>query len=131
MRLTLVLTLPYSVPLQIERFYPLMLPSCRLRDSGLPIRFITNTTKESKKSLLSRLSAIGFQISTDQIFTCLTAARGIIEREHLKPYLMLEHSAMEDFEGIVCDSSDPDAVVVGLAPSLFNYDHMNKAFRLV
>ena len=38
---------------------------------------------------------------------------------------------MEDFEGIVCDSSNPDALVVGLAPSLFNYDHMNKAFQLV
>ena len=41
---------------------------------------------------------------------------------------MVENEAMEDFEGIACTTENPDAVVVGLAPSLFNYEHMNKAF---
>lgn len=31
----------------------------RLRDINLPIRFITNTTKESKRILLSRLTDMG------------------------------------------------------------------------
>ena len=43
---------------------------------------------------------------------------------------MLEECAMEDFEGVATSSGGtPDAVVVGLAPSLFDYQHLNTAFR--
>lgn len=42
--------------------------------------------------------------------------------------LLLEESAMEDFEGINCDQ--PNSVVVGLAPLRSDYDHLNDAFRL-
>ena len=41
---------------------------------------------------------------------------------------LLEDSAKEDFEGVDC--SQPNCVVVGLAPSKSDYDHLNKAFRL-
>ena len=95
----------------------------------MQIRFVTNTTKESKKALFARLKEIGFSVSPDQIFTCLTAARALIEREGLRPHLMLEECAMEDFEGVATSSGTPDAVVVGLAPSLFDYQHLNTAFR--
>ena len=103
----------------------------RLREAGYNVRFITNTTKESKSSLMSRLTAMGFKVSPSQIFTCLTAARILIEKEKLIPYLMLEDSALEDFAGIECNSKEPSAVVVGVAPSMFDYQHLNKAFRLV
>ena len=42
--------------------------------------------------------------------------------------LLLEDSAKEDFKGINCDQ--PNSVVVGLAPALSDYDHLNEAFRL-
>ena len=103
----------------------------RLRDTGVAIRFITNTTKESKRILVSRLVEMGFKISPQQIFTSLTAARTLVEREGLTPYLMLDDSAMEDFNGLDCDSGNPNAVVVGLAPSVFDYHHLNVAFRCV
>ena len=99
----------------------------RLRASGLPLRFITNTTKESKRSLLCRLEKIGFDIHLDEVFTSLTAARRKVEQESLHPFLLLEESAMEDFEGVAREN--PNSVVVGLAPSMFDYEHMNTAFR--
>ena len=68
-------------------------------------------------------------MSQQEIFTALSAARSLIEREKLKPYLMVEKETMEDFEGITSTTENPDAVVVGLAPSLFNYENMNEAFR--
>ena len=74
---------------------------------------------------------IGFDVSARQIFTCLTAARALVERDGLAPHLMLEPSAMEDFAGVECGGSRPDAVVVGLAPSLFDYEHLNTAFRYI
>ena len=104
-----------------------MLFTIRLRETGLPLRFITNTTKESKHSLLDRLRKIGFDIHLDEVFTSLTAAREKVEQESLCPLLLLEESAKEDFEGV--SRENPDSVVVGLAPSMFHYQHMNEAFR--
>ena len=42
---------------------------------------------------------------------------------------MLEDSAIDDFAGLNCNHGNPNAVVVGLAPSKFDYEHMNTAFR--
>ena len=106
-----------------------LLLTIRLRETGLPLRFITNTTKESKHSLFDRLKKIGFDIHLDEVFTSLTAARKKVEQESLRPLLLLEESAKEDFEGV--SGENPDSVVVGLAPSMFDYQHMNKAFRYV
>jgi len=44
------------------------------------------------------------------------------------PLLLLEEAALEDFEGIQC-SGEMNAVVVGLAPSKFDYETMNNAFK--
>ena len=63
------------------------------------------------------------------MFTTLTATRRLLEREGLRPMLLLEDSSMEDFEGINCDQ--PNSVVVGLAPSRSGYNHLNAAFRSI
>lgn len=43
---------------------------------------------------------------------------------------MLEPEAMSEFEGV--NTKEPlNAVVVGLAPSMFDYEQMNRAFRLL
>ncbi|KAJ8286791.1 hypothetical protein GJAV_G00043320 [Gymnothorax javanicus] len=101
----------------------------RLRETQLAVKFVTNTTKESKRSLLDRLHRLHFSIQEQEIFTSLTAARSLVEQRSLRPLLLLEDSALEDFTGI--ETSEPNAVVVGLAPDHFNYQMMNKAFRLI
>lgn len=90
---------------------------------------MTNTTKESKRLLVARLGEMGFEISPQQIFTSLTAARALVERQGLTPHLLLEESAMEDFSGVDYSGDKPNAVIIGLAPSKFDYTHLNKAFR--
>ena len=78
---------------------------------------------------MDRLKKIGFDIHLDEVFTSLTAARKKVEQDSLRPLLLLEKSAKEDFEGV--SGENPDSVVVGLAPSMFDYQHMNEAFRYV
>ncbi|XP_055329851.1 haloacid dehalogenase-like hydrolase domain-containing protein 2 [Paramacrobiotus metropolitanus] len=101
----------------------------RLRQTGMPLRFVTNTTKESKRMLHQRLTAMGFHINPDEIFTSITAARKILEAKKWRPWLLVSDEAMEDFEGL--PTNDPDAVVIGLAPEKLNYENMNKAFNMV
>lgn len=82
---------------------PVVCQKSRLRDSGhFRVRFVTNTTKESKAHLHASLSSLGFQIDQSEIFTSLTAARSLIEREKLRPMLFLEPEALEDFDGQFC-----------------------------
>jgi len=42
---------------------------------------------------------MGFDIAHKEIFSSLTAARKFIERSSLRPLLLLEESAKEDFVG--------------------------------
>ncbi|VDO89086.1 unnamed protein product [Heligmosomoides polygyrus] len=93
------------------------------------VKFVTNTTKESINVLHNRVTGCGLRIDKDEIFTSLVAARKLVEQQSLRPMLMLEEEAKEDFEGV--DTSDPNAVVVGLAPSEFHFERLNDAFKLV
>jgi hypothetical protein len=44
--------------------------------------------------------------------------------------LMVDDAALEDFTGLTdFKEEEKNAVVVGLAPNLFNYNELNKAFR--
>ena len=74
---------------------------CRLRASGVKVKFVTNTTKESLAMLHSRLQKLDFDIDKDEIFTSLTAARRFIEMKGVRPLMFLGESAKEDFKGRV------------------------------
>lgn len=44
--------------------------------------------------------------------------------------LMIAPEALEDFNGLACPPNEmPNAVVIGLAPTEFNYNKLNEAFR--
>lgn len=77
----------YLLPLLLSQY-----TYFRLRDGGFPVRFLTNTTKESKSFLHSRLRRCGFAIEKEEIFTSLTAARQFIEKnkhKYLNPILFM------------------------------------------
>ncbi|KAM9224961.1 haloacid dehalogenase-like hydrolase domain-containing protein 2 [Dugong dugon] len=101
----------------------------RLRGAPVMIKFVTNTTKESKQDLLKRLKKLEFDISEDEIFTSLTAARNLVEAKQVRPMLLIDDRALPDFKGI--QTEDPNAVVIGLAPEHFHYPALNQAFRLL
>ncbi|XP_060917257.1 haloacid dehalogenase-like hydrolase domain-containing protein 2 [Labrus mixtus] len=101
----------------------------RLRQASLAVKFVTNTTKESKRNLVVRLQRLNFNLQEQEVFTSLSAARSLLLQKQHRPLLLVEDSAMEDFTGI--DTSEPNAVVIGLAPDHFNYQMLNKAFRLI
>lgn len=107
--------------------------------NDIQIRFVTNTTKESKETLLQRLNRIGFSsISRDDMFTSLSAAVKYVKSNDLKPFYLLTEDAKKDFVELTETVSntndlhgDENSVVVGLAPDKFVYETINKAFRYV
>lgn len=103
----------------------------RLRKTGVSIQFVTNTTKESRSLLHSRLLKLGFDIRPEEIMSSLWAARELVEQKNLNPLLLVDDNALEDFHDVLkCDGTEHDSVLVGLAPEKFKYDDLNHAFRL-
>ena len=51
-----------------------------------------------------------------------------MRKEKLRPLLLLEDSAAEEFSQL--ERTDPNCVVVGLAPSSFHYAKLDEAFKL-
>uniref|UniRef100_A0A1A9WGT8 Haloacid dehalogenase-like hydrolase domain-containing protein 2 n=1 Tax=Glossina brevipalpis TaxID=37001 RepID=A0A1A9WGT8_9MUSC len=102
----------------------------RLRDSGVAIRFVTNTTKESRQTLLNRLLGIGFQMQKDEIYSSLSAAVSYVNKNNLNPYYLVSKDARTDFPENDSKRS-LDSVVVGLAPDEFYYENLNKAFNIL
>lgn len=99
------------------------------REPSITIRFLTNTTKESKDTLLGRLHRIGFtSIKKEELFSSLSAAAQYVQQHNLNPLYFLTDDARQDF--VPTDERvDKNAVVIGLAPEKFTYENMNDAFR--
>lgn len=96
----------------------------------MEIRFVTNTTKESRLSLTHRLTdVLGFNIGQHEIYSSLSAAVDYVKSNQLNPFYLLSKDARTDFP--VATSSSHDSVVVGLAPDEFFYENLNTAFNVL
>lgn len=104
----------------------------RLRDAGLGLRFITNTTRTPQRVMLSKLVGMGLEIEAAELFMPAVAARQHLEMQGLAAHLLIHPALEEDFEGIPRaepGAASDAAVVVGDAGKGFTYEAMNHAFR--
>lgn len=94
----------------------------------VPTLFLTNTTKISSSALIQQLEEIGFP--KGNIMTSTIAARNYIRENNLRPFCLLEDTS--DFDGIIRMEAPPyNCVLVGLAPSKLDYDHLNQAYHIL
>ncbi|HML93697.1 TIGR01458 family HAD-type hydrolase [Methyloceanibacter sp.] len=98
-----------------------------LREAGLPIRFVTNTTTKTKQALLARLNAFGLDMTDDELFTPGQAALQWLADHDASPVLLVHPNLEEEFADIPARGTR--AVVVGDAGDAFTYANMNQAFR--
>ncbi|GAA6000097.1 hypothetical protein JCM10207_006050 [Rhodosporidiobolus poonsookiae] len=100
----------------------------RLREANVALRFVSNTSKESRSSLLAKMRKMDLDVREDELFTSLSAVRDLVAKRNLHPFFLLTPSALSDFP---VPSPPYDSVVVGLAPAAFEYSQLNQAFRLL
>jgi HAD superfamily hydrolase (TIGR01458 family) len=99
----------------------------RLRATGLPLRYITNTTRTPKRAMLAKLRRLGVPAEDGELFMPALAARHYLEARALSPALLVHPALEEDFEGLPADGRE--AVVIGDAAQGFTYPALNAAFR--
>lgn len=100
-----------------------------LRQTGLPLRCVTNTSRQPARLLRKALGEFGFDIAEEEIFTATRALVAHLRAHALRPLLLVHPALDEEFAGL---QQDPcNAVVVGDAAERFTYEGLNAAFRLI
>lgn len=100
----------------------------RLRASGLPLRFLTNTTRSPRRRIVSNLQQMGFAIAPEEVQTAVHATRHLVEQRGLRPHYLVHPDIADE---IGHSHAEPDAVVLGDAGEYFTYAALNTAFRLL
>jgi HAD superfamily hydrolase (TIGR01458 family) len=98
---------------------------------GMLIRFLTNATSIGRTAIAARLTRLGFQATTAQVFSPGYAAAQFLRQQRLSAHLLVQPGALEDFHDVGQDDEKPDAVVVGDLADGWTYERLNHAFRLV
>ena len=93
----------------------------------LPVRFITNSTRNPKRRLLEKLRSFGLTLSRSEMFTPAQAACDWLAANGHTPHLLVYPDLLEEFAG--CADTGPSAVVLGDAGRFFTFDALNTAFR--
>jgi HAD superfamily hydrolase (TIGR01458 family) len=104
----------------------------KLREAGLALRFVTNTTARSHAQTLDKLERLGFEVGADELVTPAALARQhCLDAGHDKVALIMNENVKEDFEGLEETEDSPDAVIMGDLGERFGFEILNRAFRMV
>jgi len=103
-----------------------------LRDAGLALRFVTNTTAHSRDRTLAKLTRLGFSVGDRELVTpAALAVRHCHERGHTRVALVMNEEVKRDFAELEETGSGAEAVIVGDLGAAFGYDVLNHAFRQI
>jgi HAD superfamily hydrolase (TIGR01458 family) len=103
-----------------------------LRERGLELRFVTNTTSRSRRQTLGRLESLGFELEPEQLITPAALARNrCVEAGHERVALVMNEDVKEDFEGLTETDERVEAVIMGDLGEAFGFEILNHAFRQV
>lgn len=103
-----------------------------LSENGYPFRCVSNTTRKCRHTIAAGLSALGFRIPENHIFTPPLAAIAHMKKTgktHL--FLLTTGDVDRDFAepGAADPKTRPDWVIIGDAGDKVTYGNLNTAFR--
>jgi HAD superfamily hydrolase (TIGR01458 family) len=106
----------------------------RLREAGISMVFVTNTTSVTRSSIASNLQGVGFSIDISEILTAASTTASLIHRDHpgARCWMVGDADVAADLDDInlVGVDDSPDVVVLGGAGPEFDYATLNRIFRL-
>jgi HAD superfamily hydrolase (TIGR01458 family) len=104
----------------------------QLRENGHRLRFVTNNTTQSRRSLARQLRGLGFELDDDEVqTTALAAARELAGKRVLA---LTMAAVLEDLDTVQLVGEDAEAVLLGGADEteetnrVFSYINLARAF---
>ena len=103
-----------------------------LRKKELKLRFLTNTTTIPRNKILDKLINYGFDIKEEEIFTPVTATKKFLEKNNIREvFLVTSKELLSEFENYKLTNKNPKAVIMGDIYKEFNWDILDKIFKLI
>jgi len=101
-----------------------------LREGGVALRFVTNTTRVPCATIAGWLEDYGIPATAEDVFTPPRAAVSwLAERGIRRLGLCLPPGSFDEFAAFEIVEREPEAVVVGDLGTGWTYDVMNRVFR--
>ncbi len=125
-----VLTVSWEpIPGSVEAF-------ATIRDRGVPLALLTNTTTFPRPELADLLRSAGFEhVQPNEIVTAVVATAAFLREHHpgARVRVLSDGDARADMEDIelVGPGEAADVVVIGGASDRFSYEALNEVFGLV
>jgi len=99
----------------------------RLRAAGLAVRFVSNTTRSPRRSLVDQLARFGIAVPDNELITPAGAAIAWLRHNSRSPFLAVHPNLEPEFEGLHFQGKL--ALVLGDGGESFDYAVLNEAFR--
>ncbi len=105
----------------------------QLRDNGHRLRFITNSTTHSRRTLAEDLRALGVELEDDELQTTAVAAARVLAGRRVLAMTM--PAVLEDLGDVQLVGEDAEAVLIGGADEteetnrVFSYMNLARAFH--
>jgi HAD superfamily hydrolase (TIGR01458 family) len=101
-----------------------------LREGGVPVRFVTNTTRVPCPTIAGWLEGYGIPVTAADVFTPPRAAASWLgERKVRRLALCLPEESFREFSAFEIVDREPEAVVIGDLGPAWTFDAMNRVFR--
>jgi HAD superfamily hydrolase (TIGR01458 family) len=103
-----------------------------LKNKKFPLRFLTNTTTRSHDSLFQKIQRLNLPINKDEILTPPRMAVKYLKKlDNPKLLLILEEETKTEFDQFTIDEKSPDYIILGHYGNRWNYDLLNKLFKMI
>jgi HAD superfamily hydrolase (TIGR01458 family) len=104
------------------------------RASGIPHRFLTNTSSKPRTAICDKLARMGIAVEAEQIHSPpVAAARWLQQSDQGAIALFVPQATREEFQGLQIWDGDPQnrvsAVVLGDLGEQWTFTRLNEAFR--
>ena len=102
----------------------------RLRDAGLRLALLTNTTSRPRAWIAATLAEAGFPVAAGDILTAPALARAYLAEHYPGARCLLLNSGdiSPDLAGVTLVDDHPDVVLIGGAGPEFGYRALNEVF---
>lgn len=101
-----------------------------LRHRGVPLRFVTNTTRRSRRLLAERLAGYGLDARPEEIITAVMAAVALLrERGVRRVSPCVAAATLEDLAAFDLAGARPEVVLVGDLGEGWDFATLNRAFH--
>ncbi len=102
----------------------------KIRDSGMPCRFVTNTSTLSLVSLQQKINALGFDIPANEIISAPQATLLYLKHQH-DPVcrFLLANDVKKDFDDFRQSDVAAEYIVIGDIGNAWSYQLLNEVFN--